>query len=151
MSQEPPASMVLNLDDVETKKRLMSKIGRLRGLHEITIKPRRETRSLSQNSYYWSAFIPGWLEWLRETSGEPWITKEQAHEALKKHVLGTTPIVNKETGEIIDEMIPDSRFMDTKEFSEYLDRAAEFLARFAGIVVIPSEMYFEGATEGKGK
>lgn len=140
--------MVLNLDDIETKKRLMSKIGRLRGLHEITIKPRRKTRSLQANAYYWTAYIPGWLEWLREASGEPWITKEQAHEALKKHVLGTMPIINKETGEIIDEMIPDSRFMDTQEFGEYLDRAAEFLASFAGIVVISSELFFE---EGKGK
>lgn len=37
--------------------------------------------------------------------------------------------------------------MDSKEFAEYLDRAAEFLASFAGIVVIPSELFFEGATE----
>lgn len=143
--------MVLNFDDLDTKRRFMAKVGKLSGLQEVTIKPRRKTRSLQANAYYWSAYIPGWLEWLREASGEPWITKEQAHEALKKHVLGTTPIVNKETGEVIDEMIPDSRFMDTKEFGEYLDRAAEFLASFAGIVVISSDLFFEGATEGKGK
>lgn len=140
---------VVNMDDLAAKRRLIAKIGTLKGLWNVDLTPRKKTRSLQANAYYWSAYIPAWLEWLREASGEPWITKEHAHEALKKHVLGTTPIVNKETGEIIDEMIPDSRFMDTKEFGEYLDRAAEFLANFAGIVVIPSELFFEGATEGK--
>lgn len=143
---DPPA--IIKLDATE-KRKLMSHIGALpEGLYEISIRAVKPRRSVDQNSYYWSGFIVPWLEWLREASGEPWITKEQAHEALKRHVLGTTPIINKGTGEVIDEMIPDSRFMDTKEFSEYLDRAAEFLASFAGVVVIPAELFYEGATKG---
>lgn len=139
--KEPP--LVLDMDSLHNKRRLMSKIGKLTGLWEFEMRPRKKTRSLNANSYYWAAFIPGWLEWLREASGEPWITAEQAHEILKKHVLGAKQIVNKETGEVVDEIAPDTHTMDTGEFAEYLDRAAEFLASFAGIVVLPSEMFYE--------
>jgi len=139
--KEPP--LVLDMNSLHNKRRLMAKIGSLSGLWEFQMRRRKKTRSLNANAYYWSAYIPGWLEWLREASGEPWITAEQAHIVLKKHVLGSKPIVNKETGEVMDEVAPDTHDMDTGEFAEYLDRAAEFLASFCGIVVIPSEMYFE--------
>lgn len=139
--KEPP--LVLDMDSLHNKRRLMAKIGSMSGLWEFQMRPRKKRRSLNANAYYWAAFIPGWLEWLREASGEPWITAEQAHEALKKHVLGTKPIINKETGEVVDEVPPDTHTMDTAEFAQYLDRAAEFLASFCGILVTPSEMYFD--------
>lgn len=139
--KEPP--LVLDMDSLHNKRRLMAKIGQMSGLWEFEMRPRKKKRSLNANAYYWAAFIPGWLEWLREASGEPWITAEQAHEALKKHVLGCKQIVNKGTGELVDEVAPDTHDMDTTEFAQYLDRAAEFLASFCGIVVTPSEMYFE--------
>lgn len=135
------------MDDINAKRRLVAKVGTLHGLWEVSLTPRKKTRSLQANAYYWAAYIPAWLEWLREASGEPWITKEQAHKALAKHVLGTQQIVNKETGELIDEIVPETHLMDTGDFNSYLDRAAEFLASFCGIVVTPSELFFEG--EGK--
>jgi hypothetical protein len=146
-AKEPP--LVLDMDSLHNKRRLMSKIGKMSGLWEFQMHPRKKARSLNANSYYWAAFIPAWLEWLREASGEPWITAEQAHEALKKHVLGAKEIINKGTGEVIDEAAPTTHDMDTGEFAEYLDRAAEFLASFCGIVVLPSEMYFEQRDKGK--
>lgn len=144
---DPP--LVLDMDSLHNKQRLMSKIGRMNGLWEFQMRPRKKARSLNANSYYWAAFIPPWLEWLREASGEPWITAEQAHEALKKHVLGPKQIVNKETGEVIDEAAPTTHDMGKNEFAEYLDRAAEFMASFCGIVVLPSEMYFDKKEEMK--
>lgn len=140
---------VVNMDVLSEKRQLMSAIQLARGPWEVSMRQIKPRRSLDQNGYYFAAFVGPWLLWLREASGEPWISKEQAHEALKKHVLGTKPIVNKETGEVIDHMIPDSRFMDMKEFSEYLDRAAEFLASFCGIVVLSSELYFEAPERGE--
>lgn len=139
--KEPP--LVLDMDSLHNKQRVMSKIGKMRGVWEFRMRPRKKNRSLNANSYYWAAFIPAWLEWLREASGEPWITAEQAHEALVKHVLGMKPIVNKETGEVIDEARPTTHDMDVTEFAQYLDRAAEFLASFCSIVVLPPEVYFE--------
>lgn len=150
MSTKEPVP-VFNMDDIEQRRRLMAKIGKMRGLWSVSLEPRKKTRSLQANGYYWAAYIPAWLEWLREASGEPWITKDQAHKALVKHVLGTQQVVNKETGELIDEITPETHTMDTGDFNNYLDRAAEFLASFCGIVIIPSELFFEGATEGKSK
>lgn len=143
--KDPP--LVLDMDSLHNKRRLMSKIGKMSGLWEFQMRPRKKARSLNANSYYWAAYIPAWLEWLREASGEPWITAEQAHEALKKHVLGPKQIVNKETGEIIDEAAPTTHDMDSGEFAEYLDRAAEFMASFCNIVVLPSETYFDRKEE----
>lgn len=142
---EPP--LVVNLDNLQTKRRLISKIGAMSGLWEISLRQKKKRRSLNANSYYWSAFIPPWLEWLRENSGEPWITAEQAHEALVKRILGVKEVVDKQTGEVIDEVRPTTHDMDTGEFAQYLDRAAEFLASFAGIVVLPPEMYFDQRDE----
>lgn len=151
MKVKEPA-LVLDMDSLHNKRRLMSKIGKMSGLWEFSMRPRKKNRSLNANAYYWSAFIPGWLEWLREASGEPWITAEQAHEALVKRILGVKEIVDKSTGEVIDEARPTTHDMDTAEFAEYLDRAAEFLASFCGIVVLPPEVYFEDRSQKwKGK
>lgn len=148
MASEPP--LLLNLDDLDTKRRLLSKIGTLKGLWEVRLNPRRQKRSLNANSYYWAAYIPGWLEWLREASGEPWITKEQAHEELKRRVLGTKEVIDKDTGEVLATMVPETHTMEKWEFNEYLDRAAEFLASFCGIVVLSSDLYFETPEREKG-
>lgn len=142
---------LVNFDVLTEKRQFLQGAQSLVGVHEVCIRKIRKRRTLDQNGYYFAAFVGPWLTWLREASGEPWISKEQAHEALKKHVLGTTTIVNKETGEVIDEMIPDSRFMNTKEFSEYLDRAAEFLASFCSIVVLPSDLYFQAPERGESR
>lgn len=134
--------MVVDLNDLEVKRRLMSKIGTLRGLYEISLKPRKRTRSLDQNAYYWSAFVTPWLEWLRETQGDPSLTKEQAHIVLKSAVLGTKTLVNPNTGEVI-EIPPNTARMKTDEFSIYLDAAGKWLAEFAGIVVLEAEMFYQ--------
>lgn len=135
--REPP--LVLDMSDVESKKRLMSKIGTMQGLWEITLKPRVHQRSLNQNAYYWSAYVHPFAGWLSEQWGET-ITTDQAHYELRKAVLGFREKVNERTGEIM-ELIPSSRKLDRTEFSEFLDKAAEFLARFCGIVVLPSDLF----------
>lgn len=142
MSAKAPV-LVLNLDDITVKRNLMAKIGTLKGLYEVTIKPRKRTRSLDQNAYYWSAYVTPFSQWLTEQWGET-ISPEQAHLQLKIAIMGMKTKVNKETGEEM-EMVPPSKTLDTQEFSEYLDKAAEFLARVAGIVVLPSEMFHEAS------
>lgn len=138
--KEPP--QVLNLDSVETKRRLMQRIQRLKGLHEVSIQPRKKTRSLNANAYYHVAVVAPFLEWLRENWGDTSITHEQAHELLKRKVLGTIEKVDKSTGEIF-EITPTSHDMDQYEFGEFIEKAAAWLAEFAGIVVIPSEMFWD--------
>lgn len=138
--KEPP--LVVNLDNVQSKRRLMEKIQKLRGLHEVSINPRKKTRSLNANSYYWAAYIGPWTEWLREQWGDPAITTEQAHALLKLKVLGAKEKMIEETGEVI-ELIPTTHDMDKDDFAIYLDKAREWLASFAGIVVLDSELFWE--------
>jgi hypothetical protein len=70
---------------------------------------------------------------------------------LKRKILGVKEIVDKATREVY-EIPPSSRKLDTHEFAEYIEGCARWLAEFCSIVVIPSELYFEGATEStKGK
>ena len=69
---------------------------------------------------------------------------------LKHKILGTKEIVDKDTGEVL-EIPPTSRDLDVGEFAEFIEGCARWLAEFTGIVVIPSELFYEGATEGKPK
>lgn len=138
--KEPP--QVLNFDSVETKRRFMQRVQRLKGLQEVSIRPRKKTRSLNANSYYWVAVAQPFTEWLRDEWGDPGITTEQAHEVLKKQVLGTKEKVIESTGEVI-ELIPTTHDMDQYEFGNFIEKAAAWLAEFTGIVVIPSEMFWE--------
>lgn len=140
MAAKEPA-MVLNLSDIVTKKRLISKIGTLQGLQEVSIRPRKLTRSLNANAYYWSALIGPWLEFLREEWGDRSITAEQAHQALKKAVLGVREKAGP-GGEVM-ELVPTTHDMDKETFGQYIESASKFLAEFASIVVLSPEMYFE--------
>lgn len=139
-------SLLVNLSDANVKRELMSQIGRLSGLYEIMIKPRKRTRSLDQNAYYWAAVVAPFTEWLRNVWGDSKIDKEQAHEMLKIKILGVS---HKEipSGETLTK-IPQSKTLTVEEFSEYIEQCAAWLAEFCEIVVVPSEMFYE---DGKKK
>lgn len=131
-SKEPPT--VLNFDDPEVKRRLMGYIGTLKGLWEVELKPRKLVRNLQQNKYYWCAVVTPFRDWLRESYGDSWITAEQAHEMLKERILS-----GRETN--LGTIPPTTTKLNTKEFAEYVDKAAAWLAEFTGIVVIPSDLF----------
>lgn len=134
-------TLLLNMDDVRDKRSLMSRIGSLTGLWEFKLKERKRTRTLDQNRYYWVAVVTPWLEWLRAEYGDPDIDKEQAHELLKGAVLGRQALKNAKGEEV--EVSRRTRDMKTDEFARYVEAAALFLAAFAGIVVVPAEMFVE--------
>jgi hypothetical protein len=147
MSQhEPP--MVLNMDDLNVKRNLMAKIGALKGLYEVRLKPRKLTRSLNQNAYYWAAVVQPFAEWLRAEWGDTSITSEQAHLELKRAVLGVREKVNQKTGEVM-ELMPPSHNLDTAEFTQFIEGAIKFLAETCSIVVLPSELFHE-TSDSKG-
>ena len=132
----------MKFDSVETKRRFMQRVQKLRGLQEVSISPRKKTRSLNANAYYWVGVVQPFTEWLREQWGDPAITTEQAHAVLKLKVLGAKEKVIESTGEVL-ELIPTTHDMDSFEFGDYLEKAIAWLAEFANIVVIPSEMFWE--------
>lgn len=138
--KEPP--QVLNFDSVETKRRFMQKVQKLKGLHEVSIRPRKLTRSLNANAYYHVAVCEPFREWLQENWGDRSITHEQAHELLKRKVLGTIEKVDESTGEVF-ELTPTSHDMDSGEFADFIEKASAWLAEFCGIVVLSSDLFWE--------
>jgi hypothetical protein len=142
MSQAETLKHVVNMDNLTTKRRFMQKIQTMTGLWEISMKPRRFTRSLNQNSYYWAAVVSPFTDWLRNEWGDSSVQLEQAHELLKTKILGTKELVNKKTGEVI-EITRSSKMLDTHEFGEFIENAAAWLAEFTGIVVLSSELFWE--------
>lgn len=133
---------VLNFDDLQTKRQFMQGVQQLTGLWEVQMKPRRFTRSLSQNAYWWCAVVNPFCNWLRNEWADSSIEPEQAHEMLKRKILGTKDLVNKKTGEVI-EITPSSRTLDSKEFGELIDKSAAWLAEFCGLVILPPEVFYE--------
>ena len=138
--KEPPH--VYDFDNVEVKRRFMQRVQKLRGLYEVSLNPRKKTRSLNANAYYHVAVVAPFLEWLRENWGDNSITHEQAHELLKRKVLGTIDKTDKATGEVF-EITPTTHDMDQYEFGEFIEKAAAWLAEFCAIVVIPSDLFWE--------
>lgn len=141
-------TILINMSDAAAKRELMIQIGRLSGLYEFYLKPRKRTRSLDQNGYYWVAVVQPFTEWLRNVWGDSKIDKEQAHEMLKAKILGTTEKRIPDSDETLI-MIPRSKTLTVEEFSEYIDKAAAWLAEFCEIIVVPSELFHEGETLGK--
>lgn len=140
--REKAPPIVLNFDNVETKRRFMQKVQKLRGLQEVSINPRKLTRSLNANAYYHAAVAAPFLEWLKENWGDNAITHEQAHEVLKRKVLGTIDKIDESTGEVF-EITPTTHDMDQIEFGEFIEKCAAWLAEFCGIVVLEPELFFE--------
>lgn len=135
------------MDNVATKRRFMQGVQGMKGLWEIHMKPRKRTRSLSQNAYYFVAVCQPFRDWLREEWQEN-VTTEQAHEMLKRKILGVKELVDEKTGEVL-EIAPTSHNLDVRDFAEYIEGCARWLAEFCGVVVIPSEMFWESPPPAK--
>ena len=139
-------TFTLNLDDLTAKRLLMSRISIMHGLWDVTLKQRKKLRTLDQSAYYFAAVVSPFCDWLREEWGEPGITKDQAHEMLKQAMLA---VQEKEIDGKVFKLPSTTTTLTTAEFSEYVENCARWLATFANIVVIPSELFYEGATDPK--
>lgn len=79
---------------------------------------KKNKRTLLQNGFYWSNFIPAQIECFKERFGETY-RKSQVHDWNKNNVFGTEHI-NEITGEAI--MMPESSAVQgTKEFEDKLE------------------------------
>jgi hypothetical protein len=110
-----------------------------KGAIRIEIMEHRPRRTDRQNRYYWPCFVQPLADFLREQGD---LTEdEEAHELIKAKFLRKT-IVNKKTGEVM-EYVGSTTDLTTKEFNEYLDRVAFWLADMFGIVVPDPNVYHE--------
>jgi hypothetical protein len=134
---------VVDFSDPANKRRVLDHVRQLEGLYEFSLKKRFLTRTLNQNSYYWSAIVNKFTYWLREEWGDNRIEPEQAHGLLKDQMLPKREMTGK-GGEVIT-LPASTKNLDTKEFGEYVDNCAAFLAEFCGLVVQSPEAYYEPA------
>lgn len=138
--REPP--IVWNLSDIEQKRRLMGQIQKLSGLQEVSIRPRKLTRSFKANKYYFVACVAPFRDWLRENYGDSSISLDQAHEMLVVAVLGWDERHSENTGKTL-KFRPRTHTLDSAEFAEYVDKSAAWLAEFAEIIVLPPDLFYE--------
>ncbi len=80
-------------------------------------------------------------DWLCEEWGEE-VKPEQAHDLLKRQFLPVRELVDQKTGEVY-ELPATTTNLDTKEFSEYVERCIKWLGESWGIEILPSEDYRE--------
>jgi hypothetical protein len=139
----PRASIdiLADLGNRDTKRRLIASIGVMQGMYEVTIRPRRDTRSLRQNAFYWAAVVTPFFEYLRAQDAEV-VEAEQAHYWLKAKCLPPKRITDPATGEIV-ETVADSRTLSVEEFGEYIDRCRHWLDVMFGIVTEEPTRVFE--------
>ena len=126
---------ILNLDNADTKRLLLSAVGSLSGMYEVRLQPRRATRSLRANSFYWAACISPLSEFLSEQDVRLW-TPEQCHELIKCRILGDVPIADPRTGEILGHKLASTHDMDTEQFADFLERVIAYLSSEYGIIVV---------------
>lgn len=129
----------VNFDLAPEKASLYAEMRKLGGVWEVSItKPRRKP-SMRQRGYYYSAFIPAFIRFL-ESQGET-RNVAGAHEILRNE-CNVHVIVSPVTGALrgVGGSTADAA-MNLKQYNEYLDRVAVFLANFCGIVVPPPAVY----------
>lgn len=132
-------SLILDLSNPDTKRKLMSHIGSLSGFYEVDIKPRKATRRLRANNFYWAALIEPFVEYLN-SDGSRHFTKDMAHLALKMALI-PKPVIHPKTGELIATVPGDTHTMTIGEFYDYCERARQHLLDEFGVVTLePSDV-----------
>lgn len=121
-------SGVFNLDDRETKRKVIVQIGASFGNHEIEMKPWKPRRSQRANSFWWVGPVKAFQDAMSK-QGEEW-SKWRAHEFLVKHCLGFDEVVNPKTGEVVDTIRKETHTLTSADFSAMTERAIVFLADY---------------------
>ena len=103
----------------------------------LILKPFRNTRSVSQNAYYWGVVIPIWQNILKTEWGE-FYSKEETHEFLKYN-CNYLEKVNTDTGEIIrlSKSTTQNTTSDQEDFHLKCRQLAEEM--FSVIIPLPNE------------
>ena len=124
------AKLTLNMDDAESKRRLMAQIGRLRGFYRVSVEPAGNKRSNAANRYHFGVLVAAFVEFWN--AQEPCkISPEDAHTTIKRHVLGVDSIVLP-SGEVVEVPKP-THTMTSEEFFDFVERARAWLSQSCGI------------------
>lgn len=100
---------------------------------EVSVDKKRNTRSVSQNSYLWGVVIPVVQDGLKGMGMKA--TKEETHELLKMKFL-QKELVNELTGEIM-RYVGSTTELSKSEFMDYISEIQQFCSEFLN-VYLPS-------------
>jgi len=100
---------------------------------EIDINVRTLKRSGAHNRYYHGCVIPCVIEVFKETQGVA-CTKDQACEFCKRAFVGVDRLAGVDIGR-------STRGMDSREFSDYIERIRAWCYHFGNYVVPSAEQY----------
>lgn len=108
----------------------------------ITITPRKKTRSLSQNAYYFGVVIPAVQAVFNEAGNN--LDSEDVHAFLKSEIGKMTIYVRMPNGEFRP-IVGSTKTMTTTEFEEYLEKirawAADPVAGLGVTIALPNEEF----------
>ena len=97
----------------------------------ITVKRKRRSRSLLQNSYYHGVCVPLVKQGLYDIGYRMGI--EQVHDLLKSKFL-VDEHVNENTGEIL-KSVGSTKKLTTSEMMDYIAQIQQFAGEFLGVVI----------------
>lgn len=123
---------LFDLSDTNLKRRICVAIGSMTGPYEVSVAPKRNTRSNRQNAAWWSMIVEPYYQFLKEQECTIHC-RDQAHELLKRELLDL-PIVNRQNGEVVGHVSRNTKELDTAEFADLFERAQAYLGQ-AGIYV----------------
>ena len=123
---------VVSIKDKEAVKAYVDKLPEGKRF-DVSVKVHREKRTVDQNRLL---FL-----WIGCVSLETGYFKDEVHEIFKKKFLGIE--VFEIWGERV-ERLRSTANLDTKQFSDYLDRIQQFASTEMGIILPnPKDQYFE--------
>lgn len=127
--------MVLKVWDEKSRESILEYLRKLNlnKRYVVDVKVERDKRTISQCKLL---FL-----WIGCVSHETGYFKDEVHEIFKKKFLGTE--VFEIWGERV-ERLRSTANLDTKQFSDYLDRIQQFASTEMGIILPnPKDQYFE--------
>lgn len=116
---------------MRNRKTVLAQVARMKdGEFVITFTPRRASRSLQANRYYWGVVV----ELLAEHTG---YTPDEIHEVLKAKFLPKKLAVTDANGEIQGEFVigGSTTKLNTLEFGEFIEAIRQWAAESLGVVI----------------
>lgn len=130
---------IINMSDSRESSKFINGLRLLKGSHRITVVKNRPRRTDRQNRFFHPCFCQSLADYL-SAQGE-FTTMQDAKDLIKTKCLMLTRIDTK-TGAII-EYVGHTSALDTKQFNEFLDRAAFWLNSMFDIIVPDPSEYHE--------
>src|SRR5687768_12635855 len=129
----PKLDIYFDGDDRGQKTAAMSALGTCRGMQRMTVTPVRPTRSLRQNASYWALVVEPFRQFLRDQELGA-VDRDYAHRIIVAKILGTVPVIDPATGEVLANEPRPTKDLSVEEFSDFVERARAWLADMFHIV-----------------